>query len=64
MTCTSQTQGDHLACIDILNCYQTNNCSPTACGNNNDATCGVNKIGKGTAGYPIAQQVYTCLMCP
>jgi len=59
-TCSKQTQGDKLACMDILDCYAANACSPTTCGSN-DGKCGVNKIAKGTAGYPIAQDVYTCL---
>jgi hypothetical protein len=38
----------------------TNNCGPSTCGSN-DATCGVNKIGGGTAGKDIADQVYSYL---
>jgi len=37
-----------------------NNCGPSTCGSN-DATCGVNKIGGGTAGKDIADQVYSYL---
>jgi hypothetical protein len=58
--CSKETQADHLACVDILNCYAANSCGPATCGNNDDK-CGANKIGKGTAGYPIAQKVYDCL---
>jgi MYXO-CTERM domain-containing protein len=59
-TCTGQTQGDRLTCIQYLDCYYTNNCGPRSCGGN-DGTCGVNTIGGGTAGQPIADQVYTDL---
>lgn len=59
-TCSKQTQSDKLACVDILDCYVANSCGPASCGGNTDK-CGANKIGKGTAGYPIAQDVYTCL---
>ncbi len=59
-TCTAQVQSDKLACVEILNCYVANACGPTTCGNNDDK-CGANKIGKGTAGYPIANQVYDCI---
>jgi len=59
-TCSSQTQSDKLACADILNCYAANSCGPSTCGGNTDK-CGANNIGKGTAGYPIAQTVYDCL---
>lgn len=59
-TCSTQTQSDKLACADILNCYAANNCGPSTCGGNTDK-CGANNIGKGTAGYPIAQTVYDCL---
>jgi MYXO-CTERM domain-containing protein len=59
-TCTGQTQGDRLTCIQYLDCYYTNNCGPRSCGGN-DGTCGVNTIGGGTAGQPIANQVYTDL---
>jgi hypothetical protein len=58
-TCSTQTQSDKLACVDILNCYKANSCGPATCSNNDDK-CGVNKIGKGTAGYPIAKDVYDC----
>jgi hypothetical protein len=59
-TCSKQTQGDKLACVDILDCYAANSCGPATCGGNTDK-CGANNIAKGTAGYPIAQDVYTCL---
>jgi hypothetical protein len=59
-TCSKQVQGDKLACVDILDCYAANSCGPATCGGNTDK-CGANNIGKGTAGYPIAQDVYTCL---
>jgi hypothetical protein len=59
-TCSKQTQSDKLACVDILNCYAANSCGPATCGGNTDK-CGANNIGKGTAGYPIAQDVYSCL---
>ena len=59
-TCSKQTQGDKLACVDILDCYAANACGPATCGGNTEK-CGANNIGKGTAGYPIAQEVYTCL---
>lgn len=58
-TCSTQTQGDKLACIKILDCYAANACGPATCGGNDDK-CGANKIGQGTAGYPIAKQVYDC----
>jgi hypothetical protein len=48
--------------VEILNCYAQNSCGPSSCANNDDK-CGANKIGKGTAGYPIAKEVYDCL-CP
>jgi hypothetical protein len=59
-TCSTQVQSDKAACADILNCYAANNCGPATCGGNTEK-CGANNIGKGTAGYPIAQDVYTCL---
>jgi hypothetical protein len=59
-TCTMQTQSDKLACVDILDCFAANACGPTSCANNDDE-CGANKIAKGTAGYPIATEVYDCL---
>ena len=59
-TCSKQTQSDKLGCVDILDCYVANACGPATCGGNTDK-CGANKIGKGTAGYPIAQDVYGCL---
>jgi hypothetical protein len=59
-SCSKQTQGDKLACVEILNCYAQNSCGPSSCANNDDK-CGANKIGKGTAGYPIAKDVYDCL---
>lgn len=58
-TCSTQTQGDKLACIKILDCYAANACGPATCSSNDDK-CGANKIGQGTAGYPIAKQVYDC----
>ena len=58
--CSKETQSDHLACVDILDCYAANSCGPATCGANDDK-CGANKISKGTAGYPIAQKVYDCL---
>jgi hypothetical protein len=59
-TCSKQVQADKLGCVDILDCYAANSCGPATCGGNTDK-CGANNIGKGTAGYPIAQDVYTCL---
>jgi hypothetical protein len=59
-TCSAQTQSDKLGCVQILDCYYANGCGPATCGGNTDK-CGANVIGKGTAGYPIAQDVYTCL---
>jgi MYXO-CTERM domain-containing protein len=59
-TCTGQSQGDRLTCIQYLDCYYTNNCGPRSCGGN-DGICGINTIGGGTAGQPIADQVYTDL---
>jgi hypothetical protein len=59
-TCTTQTQGDKLGCVDILDCYALNACGPSTCANNDDK-CGVNKIAKGTAGYEIAADVYACI---
>jgi hypothetical protein len=59
-TCTTQTQGDKLGCVDILDCYAVNDCGPSTCANNDDK-CGVNKIAKGTAGYEIAADVYDCI---
>jgi hypothetical protein len=59
-TCSKQTQGDKLGCVDILDCYAANSCGPATCGGNTEK-CGANNIAKGTAGYPIAQEVYTCL---
>lgn len=44
----------------ILDCYYQNGCGPSTCGGNTDK-CGANNVGKGTAGYPIAQDVYDCL---
>lgn len=58
-SCSSQTQSDKLACVKILDCYAANACGPATCAGNDD-TCGANKIGQGTAGYPIAKQVYDC----
>ncbi|HXK20783.1 MAG TPA: hypothetical protein VNG33_23390, partial [Polyangiaceae bacterium] len=59
-TCSKQTQSDKLGCVDILDCYYANACGPASCGGNTDK-CGANNIGKGTAGYPIAADVYMCL---
>jgi hypothetical protein len=59
-TCTTQTQGDKLGCVDILDCYAVNDCGPSTCANNDDK-CGVNKIAKGTAGYEIAADVHACI---
>jgi hypothetical protein len=59
-TCSTQTQGDKLACVDILDCYAVNDCGPSTCANNDDK-CGVNKIQKGTAGYEIAAEVHACI---
>ena len=59
-TCTTQTQGDKLGCVDILDCYALNDCGPSTCANNDDK-CGVNKIAKGTAGYEIAADVHACI---
>lgn len=59
-TCTTQTQGDKLGCVDILDCYALNDCGPSTCANNDDK-CGVNKIAKGTAGYEIAAEVHACI---
>lgn len=59
-SCSSQTQSDKQACAQILDCYYQNSCGPATCGGNADK-CGANNIGKGTAGYPIASDVYTCL---
>jgi hypothetical protein len=59
-SCSSQTQSDYLGCVQILDCYYQNSCGPATCGGNADK-CGANNIGKGTAGYPIASDVYTCL---
>jgi hypothetical protein len=61
-TCSTQTQGDKLGCVTILECYEANSCGPATCANNDDK-CGVNKMGQGTAGYPIAKDVYDCA-CP
>jgi len=60
--CSTQTQGDLQACSIVLQCYEDNNCSPTTCGQP-DQMCGQNKLGKGTAPYPVALQVYNC-RCP
>lgn len=59
-TCSAQTQSDKLACVKILDCYAVSSCGPASCGTNNDDKCGANKIGQGTAGYPIAKDVYDC----
>jgi hypothetical protein len=59
-TCSTQTQSDKLGCVDILDCYETNACGPGTC-DGNTQKCGANVIGKGTAGYPIAADVYNCL---
>jgi hypothetical protein len=59
-TCSGQVQSDKAACSVILDCYYQNGCGPSMCGGNTDK-CGANIIGKGTAGYPIAQDVYACL---
>jgi hypothetical protein len=59
-TCSGQVQSDKAACSVILDCYYQNGCGPSTCGGNTDK-CGANNIGKGTAGYPIAQDVYACL---
>jgi hypothetical protein len=61
-TCSTQTQGDKLGCVKILECYEANSCGPASCANNDDK-CGVNKMSQGTAGYPIAKDVYDCA-CP
>ncbi len=59
-SCSGQTQSDKQACAQILDCYVQHECGPSSCANNDDV-CGVNKIGKGTAGYPIAKTVYDCM---
>lgn len=59
-TCTKQTQSDLAACSLILDCYIKNHCGPASC-SSQDASCGANKIGKGTAGYGIAKTVFTDL---
>lgn len=59
-TCSSQTQGDKKACIQVLNCFIANDCGPATCTNSADA-CGPNAIGQGAAPYPIAQEVYDCM---
>ena len=60
-TCSTQTQGDKLTCIQYLDCYVTNGCGPSSSCAQNDGTCGVNKIGGGTAGKSIADTVYHCI---
>jgi len=59
-SCSKQTQSDKLGCVQILDCYSANSCGPASCAGNTDK-CGANNIGQGTAGYPIAQDVYMCL---
>jgi len=59
-TCSTQTQADRLACVDILDCYVANNCGPATCSGSTDV-CGPNAIQKGTAPYPFAKDVYDCL---
>jgi len=59
-TCSTQTQSDKLGCVDVLDCYATNSCGPGTC-DGNTQKCGANVIAKGTAGYPIAADVYNCL---
>ena len=60
--CTGLTQSDQRACADILDCYEENDCGPASCSGNSQ-TCGANALGKGTAGYPFAKQVFDCLEC-
>ena len=59
-TCSTQTQSDLKACVEVLDCYVANNCGPATC-SGNDQTCGANKLQKGTAPYPVAKAVYDCL---
>ena len=59
-TCSTQTQSDKLGCVQILDCYYQNSCGPATCSGNTE-NCGANVIAKGTAGYPIAADVYMCL---
>jgi hypothetical protein len=50
-------------CEQYLMCYSTNNCNPNnACGSQ-DAVCGVNTIGGGTAPQMAAVATYNCA-CP
>jgi hypothetical protein len=61
-TCSNQTQGDLKACSIVLQCYEDNSCTPTTCGQP-DQACGQNTIGMGTGAFPIATTVYNC-RCP
>jgi hypothetical protein len=61
--CTAETQADRAMCQQFLDCYRDNACSPTTCGEP-DQACGVNQFSGGTAPELIADQVYTCMGCP
>jgi hypothetical protein len=61
--CTGQTQSDRQTCKAYLDCYYMNGCGPSAPCASQDAVCGVNQLGGGTAGKIIADQVYQCLGC-
>jgi hypothetical protein len=58
--CTGAKQGDQLKCIEVLDCYVANSCGPSTC-SSNDQKCGSNKLGFGTAPYPLALQTYDCM---
>jgi hypothetical protein len=58
--CTGAKQGDQLKCIEVLDCYVENACGPATC-SGNDQKCGANKLGFGTAPYPLAKSTYDCM---
>jgi len=64
--CTGQTQEDRQRCNLFLDCYFANNCSPAACGGQDDV-CGVNRPGLnqwGVAPKVVADEVWKCMGCP
>ena len=61
--CLDETQGDHLECIQILDCWLENDCGPNDSCTSSAATgeCHPNTLGVGGGGYPYAESVFNAL---
>ena len=60
--CLNAGQADwESGCTNLLNCWQTNDCTPTECSSVPDDTCGQNTIMNATPGRSHAEGVFEAL---